>query len=760
MSIKKFFIGMAILLSVSLFVIGCPTEVEEKTVDRWNTAGAAGTGLEGLQDLLDNPKVNPVTYVGTGALAIGTGQIVVPSGKTLVVNDGVTLSTGTFAVAGSLTLGTGKKVTVTGAGTVAGVDEGDIQDNSGGNAKKGPVAATVAAAKEAFDDGDDVVLVLSASVADLTAANVPAGKTLYVSGTLPIEATAPAPAGEVVALGTVSVSDDVNLVSVVGTGDGKLNIASATLTNSAEVTVTLPTAVTVKAINVGSDDLTIAGATGLTAKVSGTGALKLAAVTAANITGTGKVQFSAATTFSAASSIETGDSGYVAFLDGFKSAGSSTTIELSGNVFVLADKNIEFGHASGTVTLKAGTGLITGTGPESNTRLLGVKADTVLTPADATTVIVVKETGLEVNTAGITFDGPVDFAGDLTLTAVPATFKGDVSFVVGKKIVLTAATSIITLGPTVHLGTPTASGVPVVYGSVIRNPAADTDDVTLTPANNTKLTFTATRTITQDSSASTAAAHGIAIGGEASLPAGATYIVASAANTVGTLTVDTGNELLVADGVLGASQPADTGYGHNGSSSKLVLTGASGANGAKLTGAGSVKAGTVTIVGGTAGTASWQAVTGNITIEADTITAASSGVLTAVTGTAKPSITVPLTGELTIAAATTINLAGTSSAEIGTITLTSGTGPGKLTFAANTSKVLVGAGAGGDAITGLTSPTIGTKAIVVTGLAKEDFQNASEKLVQLGGATAGNFTASTTGSNDVVISSTVAAAGT
>jgi hypothetical protein len=694
MSIKKFFIGMAILLSVSLFVIGCPTEAEDGTTEYRNSNSVYGSvTVEKLQAAID-------AYDGTGTLTLDA-VTVTGSGTVYFRGKSVNLN-GTLTTAG--TSGNAVTLVVAGATVSGGTISVGANDRVVGDTATPPAYLTLVAETQylqgrtgdgtAHVDGLDElpegnVVVVENYKLGTDASKPLAGLTVVVYGTLAVNASSVAPTG---ASTTITAIGKVEVTGTVATGiltATSVNVSGAVISPAGTASVALPATLTGYrfALPNEQDQLTVTGTTSFGADVRGNGTLVLAAVTVAQITGTGRIQFSAATTFSGASSIETGDSGYVAFLEGFKSAGSSTTIELSGNVFVLADKNIEFGHASGTVTLKAGTELFTGTGPDSNTRLLTAKEDTVLTPVGTTTVIAVKTAGLEVKTAGITFDGPVDFAGDLTLTAVPATFKGNVSFVVGKKIVMTTDDSIITLGPTVYLGTPTASGVPVVYGSVIRNPADDTDNVTLTPAADTKLTFTAARTITQESSASTAAAHGIEIGGAASLPAGATYIVASAADTVGTLTLANNAELLVADGVLGASDTADTGYGHDGSSSKLVLTGASGANGAKLDGAGSVKAGTVTIVGGTAGTASWQAVTGDITIEADTITAASSGVLTATGGTANPSITVAAAGTLTIAGNTEIALKGDGTTSVGSIVLTYNATAAKIVFAAAGAKI-------------------------------------------------------------------------
>jgi hypothetical protein len=330
----------------------------------------------------------------------------------------------------------------------------------------------------------------------------------------------------------------------------------------------------------------------------------------------------------------------------------------------------------------------------------------------------------------IIFDGPVAFGGDLTLTAVPATFKGDVSFAETKKIVLTTDASVITLVKGIVLGTPVTGGAPAVYGSVIDTYEAASAGVTLTPADDTKLTFTAARTITQDSS-SGSAAHGITIGGVAGLPAGATYTVASGENKVGTLTLDTGAELSLASGALlpdgnELSDPAQ---------SKLVLTGAAGENGALLKGAGKVVAGATTISGGTG---SWQAVDagGNVEITANAITGTSTDAAFVAAANAG-AITV---GDHTVASTTfTVTSLAVNIVAGGTIAIpypVSGTGNVfKLANSGASLKGLKITGTAGTTITGITNATVVGKSTVGTS----------------GSAVAGNFIAGADGSTAATI---------
>jgi hypothetical protein len=286
---------------------------------------------------------------------------------------------------------------------------------------------------------------------------------------------------------------------------------------------------------------------------------------------------------------------------------------------------------------------------------------------------------------GISFAGPVVFEGDLTLTAVPATFGKAAYFAAGKKILGTTNASVITLKPGASLGLPVASGTPSVFGAIIANSGAT--DVTLTPATNTTLTFATGRILTQAGSG----AHSIAIGGttpEASLVAGATYKVASETGKVGTLTIGNGGKLVLAAGVL--SDAVD----YNNLSAKLILTGGGTGVGALLTGTGTVAAGGTAIVPSTQG---WQVVdtggTGTVTIEADTITATANTVTLAGVASGSGTITVAKTKTLKIAANTAIDLT-----DSGSIVLAQGASSdgGIIDLSATTAKIAGLTGGGSD----------------------------------------------------------------
>jgi hypothetical protein len=156
-------------------------------------------------------------------------------------------------------------------------------------------------------------------------------------------------------------------------------------------------------------------------------------------------------------------------------------------------------------------------------------------------------------------------------------------------------------------------------------------------------------------------------------------LVASEENKTGTLTLTTSAEL-----TLGAGYLAEGVGDDNELSSKLVLTGATGASGAKLAGVGSVKAGATTITGGNA-SGFWQVVgAGTVAISVDSIESdAATAILTA-GGHADAAVTVTagtleLTGVVEVKTGTLgkVVLKGDGT-DVGVLVLKTGTNPGKL----------------------------------------------------------------------------------
>ena len=287
---------------------------------------------------------------------------------------------------------------------------------------------------------------------------------------------------------------------------------------------------------------------------------------------------------------------------------------------------------------------------------------------------------------GVVFEGDVVFEEDVTLTAGFATFKKTAFFADTKKLTLTAATSVVKLADgtgALAVGAPVA-GVPDIYSTILK--ADDGADAVLTPAANTTLTFTASgKVLTQGASGTNN--HGITLTGGATLISGSSYVVESAADKIGTLTV-TGTL------TLGPEVLEPTGY-ENEAAPKLVLTGAATTNGALLKGSGSVVAGGTTIVGDDDG---WQAVgTGTVTIAKDAITASASTVaLTAQHADAAITVTasrLAVTGEITLATGTKgkLTLKGDDTTAGSLLLKGNANNAGKLRVAADSNTVKVGA---------------------------------------------------------------------
>jgi hypothetical protein len=284
------------------------------------------------------------------------------------------------------------------------------------------------------------------------------------------------------------------------------------------------------------------------------------------------------------------------------------------------------------------------------------------------------------------FAGPVEFADNLTLTAIDATFNETASFASGKGIALTAASSIIKLAGGGH-GALALEGV----GNIISNTNTTPGNiVSLTPAIDTSLIFTAGG-ITQASSASSA--HTVGISGTGTLVLDGTYTVGAASQ--GTLSLS-----------------VDLSLGTGG---ELVLTGA-GSTGAILAGSSSVLAGGAKITGGSGG---WKAAggTGTITIEPNKITSTDSA--TILTGNTSAAIVIDadsqltVTGKIDISSNGAITLTGDSSTPASLLLEGHATNAGKLIVgSAVTNDVTVGTTDGDNFVLTDASNTTAKQAVV------------------------------------------------
>jgi hypothetical protein len=316
----------AALLGAALIFGGCETEADTETVTV--REGVTNT-LLGLQELLDTDGVNYVKYLGS--LTIGN-TLVIPAGKTVTVSGAVTVN-GVLAVGGTLTL-TG---TITNSGIVIGSKD-FLEGKVTGSGDTASIYSSIAAVKEALTDATASVnnaAILDVNSSELTAANVPTGKTLYVLGNLTFDALpATAAVGDVLAYGKfVIAATPVNLAA---TEVAKLNISATTITTSDGTTartLTLAAATTVKAVN---------AAAGLT--FSGTEPFEVTgdAYFGGNVTFGGEATFGGIAVFGGNVTLKTAGATFAK--DAFVANGNKITLEL----------------AACTITLKPGAALAVG----------------------------------------------------------------------------------------------------------------------------------------------------------------------------------------------------------------------------------------------------------------------------------------------------------------------------------------------------------------------------------------------------------------
>ena len=702
---QKFFIfGMAALLGASLFLIGCPTDAADGT-----------NGTNGAQ--------GPISGHYAGEVSVQALTDAVAKGWVIQLDDATITGGGTLDLRGADVTVYGKLETKADSAAVYILAGSSVKLAEGASIEPGEVGdyffgvADHAAAKGGSQSSN--VSVVSASLpTDAAGATAVGGVTavenltldesvttdpawyalslkVFVYGTLTVKGKANAPGtATVTALKNVVIEAPATATDTISTlseaNKAKVDVSAATIgySGTATVKVALPTALSSPAFSVTGEGgvLEVSGSTTVNARVG---------------PGNGLVKFTEAVT-----TVAITGAGNVAF--------SETLTALQG-----------------TITAK------TAAFADAVTTAAALTIDADLTTFDG---------AVEIATGAATFNGKVVFKDDLTLTAVGAAFKGPAFFADGTVISLSAATSVITLKPGAGLAHGDATKIPAVYSAILGN-IDDEDNVTLTPGVNTTLTFgaAAAKSITQAGTAG----HSIKIGGKAALIASATYTVASESGKVGTLELDTDAELHIDDGVLLAAG-APAGYDNDpDTSAKLVLTGASGTDGAVLKGAGTVAAGGTEIVGGTNG---WQAVGASTTvaITADAITGTGTDA-ELVAGTSAGAITI---GGNTVAGPVTLTVTGLA---VNVLTSGSIAIPYPASGAANVFKLANNAAfLKGLKITGSTGTTIGITNATVVGTATVGTSGSAAAENNISGTDA-DTAATITGAadtNDVTIDNT------
>jgi hypothetical protein len=779
MTNKKFlFIGMAVLLSVSLFLTGCgdPAAGAEGLPGQSGQNGENGqnglppnenfsqsASVAALQDAIEHLgtgatlRLDNVTVTGGGTVDFGASNVRVIGGLKTDADNSTGVAILNLAEA-NVTFVSDAKVELGHLGDVAVLTAEQLANNA--DTTTGIYAAKVDG-PESFDNVVGTVTAVNELTLTNQSATYPADLKIYVYGTLKLDsAVAPtfAGSGKVIAIKNVEVSGTTGDVS----DTAKVDVSLAQISvKSGETAATIKLPETFEGrFALAEGELTLAAdTTELTAyMLPGNGVLKLPpeTVTVA-ITGNGRIAYtgSSAVELATGSSIVTG-TGYVSFPKGITL--DTSTITLDGNVAIGSGETITIGETGSTVTLNSGTTVYVGAATAGNEILTASGEGTVVLSGDGAVLTITAAASPANQKLAVAMDlevaGDVTFGGDLTLTDAGVTFDGDTLFAEGAVVTLVATDSIITLKGGAVLSVPVA-GSPA-WGYILSNAnETATNTVTLTPAANTTLTFGPERILTQSGSGAT---HGIAVSGTgtATLVAGAAYVVASASGKVGTLTIDTSKTLTLAEGVL-------EGDSFDDYSARLVLTGATETNGALLKGAGKVVAGDTEISGGDDG---WQAVgTGTVALAVNSITAAAA--LTAQHANSLIEVTagtLTVNGTVTLASSKGVmKLTGDGDSTGGSLLLKGGENPGLLVTGATASADVTVSGA--TASNFMLYPSDGSASSDTKALVTKDGVSAADTIVLKASGSAktgvglGNIGGgSAAGANDALITGPVTAA--
>ncbi|MDR1096126.1 MAG: DUF2807 domain-containing protein [Spirochaetaceae bacterium] len=658
---KKFLFGIGALLSVSLFLLGCPTETERVTsFDRSGSVYGNISVAEFQAAIKDAGAEKParaltltnVTLAGGGTVDVGAVSV---------------------KIAGTLTLGgaaliaeTGRVRFVDAQAKIAG--PGVVISNDPVFAGGKVVDAVVAAAAPggvlpAAPEKPATVAIDDYKLTNAAGGGVHANLTVYVLKKLTVEAASALPAGKVVAIGTVEVSGDNTAVftdlTKVSYADAEITLALPSGTTT--VAVTGPAQeVSVRKITVGANTLTLSGVTGLEAEVSGTaGKLVLPAANTVVVSGNGNVDLTSPTPALAVK----------------VTANGTGTVMLPATV----DTVTVNGKGSGDVVLSSAAALASLT--VNGTRALKLSAATT-SIADAkvngTSTLVVPGAVTE---ATVTGSGNVRFTGK-TGTIATASFGNTGTTAFDNAAAFSGAATFS--GEAAFAKAATFSGAADFGGDVSFGAAAAFDD-------NVKLA--AAKTVTLDSTAALKLKAGrkIAVGKDDVLlvSADTAFTAAAAGATIAAaakkLTVDKQNVAIAAAGDVTVKEELAVAAGRTltvGAGVKLVVD----AN-AKLTVAGDVAVnatGSVTAGKIVLGEGVWKASGAATTIEADKITLGNSA--SAAFGADDGTAATVLTG--------TASATNTFAASDGTVTLGQAANKLSVTGSAKGAKLVTGATAG------------------------------------------------------------------
>jgi hypothetical protein len=480
MSIKKFFIGMAILLSVSLFVIGCPTEAADGVKGPQGSTGlGAGTlPASASVELFDAYFSRLDTVFLTAAPMAGTFKV--PSKKTLVVVGNVTLASNTVinAFEGTLDVVDGGFVGSNGVIIVPDNQKATVQAKAPYLNYPEYVAAIGTDPEEITEDVvlPSLTIGTGGVAAEDFATFAGTTYTVYVAGNTGFSGTVVLTTEKLVALGGVTAKGALTVTN--SQTIGKITALDAlTLTgvsnlselDTATYEVTSPDAtVTLAKLDSGAGGkLKLTGAVTGTTITAGTGNIAVAptvdAPTAfasgATFGNTGLTTFAKGVTVAVAGTFD----GPVAFADTFGftdvAVAFNNTVSFAGNVTRTTGGALTFGGnvtlaKTKTLTLASADIVTLEAGAAINAALSAGDANVVLTPADGAvlTVDAGEAKKITLGTAGLTVSSgtlTVADGAELVASAVALTVAAeavlDITGVVNLtgvgSVVLTAASS-------------------------------------------------------------------------------------------------------------------------------------------------------------------------------------------------------------------------------------------------------------------------------------------------------------------------------
>jgi hypothetical protein len=363
---KKFLFGMIAVLSVSLFLIGCPTDPEDGAAGAAGAAGAPGeAGADGPNNFNGKPSVQAIQSAVDSGAKIQLDNVEIQGGGTLDFKTADVTVYGTLASAATDPL-----YIVATSATLTFAEGANIAPGTGdfffGTAEQ------VAKAKEGVTNVVEAVAALADATGTVTAVKdlklskdlkIPSTLKVYVYGTLEVGAADANPddgyGDGIVAIGTVEVTA-TNATALSAATNVDVTKATILYEGNTTVAITLPATLSSPTFKVTNEQgvLQVLGTTSFSGYVTANnGVVEFgAAVTAATITGNGRIRFANGTTATAFATTSSIEGTRIEFPNGFSTA-QNAPLTLGGEVYIGDGKTITLSTSdtTGTLTLKDGS---------------------------------------------------------------------------------------------------------------------------------------------------------------------------------------------------------------------------------------------------------------------------------------------------------------------------------------------------------------------------------------------------------------------